>query len=307
MKKILIVGFGSIGSRHLKNFKSLGCSVSIVSRRTLEVTEPVFPNLEVALKQSSPDLVFICTETVDHQMSLDVLVTFGFKGVVVVEKPLFHTSGINFKKYKSLNVKVAYHMRFNPLILKLKNDLQNVQGISSAVAYVGQYLPTWRPQSDFRKNYSAFKEKGGGVLLDLSHELDYCHFLFGDFQKAVGLVQKNSSLEINSDDSVAIQTVSARCPQLSVLLNYTDRITQRFLICNTDEFTVKIDFIAKTYQKNAETINFSTSWEDPYLKMAENILNLGANQLTSFSEGFQLNRMIDQLRLSSSDMKWVQL
>lgn len=308
MKKVLIVGFGSIGNRHLNNFASFGCAMAVVSRRPLELKEPVYSGIGEALPKFQPDIVFICNETIEHSRSLDILAELNFKGLVIVEKPLFHTAEINLSKYESLNVKVAYHMRFNPLIAKLKNDLKTAQGVSSAVAYVGQYLPIWRRSStDYRKNYSAFKEKGGGVLLDLSHELDYCMTLFGDFVSGLGRVEKNSNLEITSDDSVALNTITERCSQLTIHLNYTDRITQRFLICNTDEFTVKIDFIKKTYQKNEEQADMSHDGLDPYLMMADNILNRNGDSMTTFSEGVRLNKVIDQFRASSDQKKWVQL
>ena len=40
------------------------------------------------------------------------------------------------------------------------------------------YLPDWRKKHDFKKNYAVFKSKGGGIILDLSHELDFIYNLF---------------------------------------------------------------------------------------------------------------------------------
>src|SRR5690606_29956228 len=83
----------------------------------------------------------------------------------------------------SAKIEVAYNLRFMPSAIRLKELLteQIVGRIHSVSIEVGQYLPDWRPATDYRKNVSACKKLGGGVLLELSHELDYLTWLFGEF------------------------------------------------------------------------------------------------------------------------------
>lgn len=69
---------------------------------------------------------------------------------------------------------------------------------------IGQYLPDWRPQSDYRRNVSANKGLGGGVLLELSHEFDYLRWLLGDFDKAYCIMRNSGQLEIDVEDCVDI-------------------------------------------------------------------------------------------------------
>jgi predicted dehydrogenase len=66
---------------------------------------------------------------------------------------------------------------------------------------VGQYLPTWRPQSDYRNGVSAKKELGGGVLLELSHEIDYLRWIFGEVDWVSAILTQQSKLEIDVEDS----------------------------------------------------------------------------------------------------------
>jgi len=57
---------------------------------------------------------------------------------------------------------------------------------------VGHFLPLWRPNADYRKSYRSKRWLGGGVDLELSHEIDYCLWLFGDKYKKSQIFRKKS-------------------------------------------------------------------------------------------------------------------
>jgi predicted dehydrogenase len=202
MKSVLIVGFGSIGQRHFKNFKSFGCDVSVVSRRVLTFEGISFSTISQALQEKEFDIIFVCTETSQHKMALDELLKAKFKKQIIVEKPLFDLCDLKDDDYLSLNIHVSYNLRFHPLLQKLKEELKSQKVLSSHI-YVGQYLPTWRPAVDYKKSYSAFSNQGGGVLLDLSHELDFSMWLFGQPLGVFCRSGRWSDLEINSMDTCA--------------------------------------------------------------------------------------------------------
>jgi predicted dehydrogenase len=303
MKKVLIVGFGSIGQRHAANFKKINCSVSIVSRRQIEGEDQVFATLEEGVKNLSPEVVFICTETSQHHANLSVLADLKFAGQVIVEKPIFDLTFKDDSKFTGLNIRVSYNLRFHSLLQYLKNELSK-QKIISAHVYVGQYLPTWRKNVDYRTSYSAFEEKGGGVLLDLSHELDYCQWLFG---KALGVFSVNghfSHLEISSMDTCGLLVKYEQCNMATIQLNYLDRITQRFIIVNTDETTYKVDLIAQKVYKNSDEVSITADGKDTYLRMSENILNQQAAQLTSYAEAVDLMKCMQAAVAANKDKVW---
>ena len=89
--RVLVIGYGSIGSRHTRVLINLGCKVSVLSKRVVEF-EPCYDNLKIALKEEQPDYVVITNKTVEHYSTLLELSRLGYKGIVLVEKPLFHPS-----------------------------------------------------------------------------------------------------------------------------------------------------------------------------------------------------------------------
>ena len=142
--------------------------------------------------------------------------------LIFCEKPLFET-------YRQLDISqnrvyVGYVLRFHPLVQKMKTLLEN-EKIISVHAYCGQYLPTWRKEVDYKTTYSAKKAEGGGVLLDLSHEIDYIQWLFGTMREVQSYQLKISDLEIDSDDCVTCIAKTSHNMIVSVSMDYISKVT----------------------------------------------------------------------------------
>ena len=99
--------------------------------------------------------------------------------------------------------------------------------ILSAHAHVGEWLPGWRPGRDYRDSNSAKKSDGGGVLRDLSHEIDYVLWLFGACRQLVAVAGHSSSLEIDSEDQASLLMKMESDSTVYVHLNYLDRPARR--------------------------------------------------------------------------------
>jgi hypothetical protein len=99
---------------------------------------------------------------------------------------------------------VGYNLRFSPSLQCFRQLLsEGIIGKSLSVrSEVGQYLPSWRPESDYRQGVSARKELGGGALLELSHEIDYLRWIFGEVDWVRATLSQQSKLEIDVEDSV---------------------------------------------------------------------------------------------------------
>lgn len=308
MSRIAVIGFGSIGRRHADNFASLGAEVAVVTGIE-NATFRRFVSVAEMLAAFDPHVVLVCNKTSDHLKTMEALIAAGYSGQIIVEKPVVHDSrNLNSENEKIFScVRVSYNLRFHRVLQNLASEI-SPQKIVSVHAYVGQYLPTWRPNVDYRSSYSAKSSEGGGVLLDLSHEFDFLRWMLGPIRSLVADGGHLSPLEIDSEDTFSLILKTERCSHVSVTLNYTDRITQRFVIVNTTEHSYKADLVARTLSKDGERRSFTEfDGNHSYLAMSEDILENEARGLTGFAEALQIVRVVEAAKQSNELHKWVNL
>ena len=213
LKNILIVGLGSIGLRHLRIARELFPESRIAILRHKENNEipegadEVFFNLSHAIK-FQPEIAIICSPASTHVEISRFLVKQGVH--ILIEKPISNEQkGLKELNYEAVKnncvLTIGYNLRFLPSLNKFKKliDENLIGDIYSIRSEVGQYLPNWR-DTDYRKTVSAQKSLGGGVLLELSHELDYLRWIFGDVESVQAQLSKQSKLEIDVEDTAHI-------------------------------------------------------------------------------------------------------
>ena len=301
-KTVLVSGFGSIGQRHVSILREMGQKVHVFSRRKLQ-EEEYYQNLEAAVSRIEPEYVVIANETSEHESTLKKVLSFEIPKILV-EKPLFSTSIENLPENPKSQVCVAYNLRFHPLLQHLFSEIKE-QSIISVQVYVGQYLPDWRPQQDYRKSYSVSRAQGGGVLRDLSHELDYINWLFGPWQAISALGGHYSSLAGDSDDVFCLLLKMERCPAVSLQMNYLDRCGRREITINTDEHTYHLDLVKQEYKKDQEaSILFSSERDETYRNQHTDMLNNNGKLCCSLQEGLDVLRMIDAAEKSAETETW---
>ena len=300
--KILIAGYGSIGSRHARILKELGAPVAVLSSREIEF-KPNYRTLSEALRNEDPDYVVVANKTSEHFKFLKELDASGFKGIVLMEKPVFYEKPSHqFKNFKGIYV--AYNLRFHPLLLRLKELLAG-ESVISVQCYVGKYLPQWRPETDYKNSYSARRNSGGGVLRDLSHELDYLNWMFGPYKRLTAAGGHLSDLEIDSDDIYCLMIEFEKCPIATVQMNYLDRVPKREIVVITNKSTFKADLIKGTLEINEKTEKFSVELDSTYRLEHQAVLNGNFRSLCSYEEGMEVLRMIEAAEKASHQKVWV--
>jgi len=301
--KTLIIGYGSIGQRHARLLVDLGCKVAIVSHRPIDFSSH-FSNIKQALSNWNPDYVVIANQTSEHRQSLLHLVENNFKGKVLIEKPLMSKlsplPNHNFKL-----VRVAYNLRCHPIMLKLKSLLNNGRESISSTIYVGSYLPNWRPTRDYRNSYSAKKHKGGGVLRDLSHELDYVLWLFGAWKRLTASGGKLSQLKIESEDAFSVLMETKRCPLVSIHMNYLDRTPRRKFLINTQQDSIHIDLIKNTITVNGIKEFISVERDDTYRSEHLAMLSGKKNDLCTLEEANETLYTIESVEHAAKTHTWI--
>ena len=288
--------------RHARLLSELGCETAVVSRRQIDFPT-VYTGLVSAVAVHQPDYVVIANTTGLHHDTLAELSARGFAGRVLVEKPLFnHYKLISVSGFQSISV--AYNLRFHPVILRLR-DLIAGEKVLSVQAYVGQYLPDWRPGTDYRQSYSASARKGGGALRDLSHEFDYLVWLFGSWRAMTALGGHVSSLEIDSDDLFVLLMQTDQCPVVTVQVSYLDRVARRRILVNTECHTIEADLVSGTLAIDGELETLRVERDHTYREMHRAILYEDTAFLCSIEEGLATLKLIEAAELTNQRKEWV--
>jgi predicted dehydrogenase len=141
----------------------------------------------------------------------------------------------------------------------------------------GQWLPDWRPDQDYRKSYSAHRTQGGGVLLDLIHEVDAALWLLGDFEHVDGYAVHASSLEIDSDDCAGILMARGGGPITSVRVDYVSRKPVR-------KYTVVGDRATATWDLRASKIILDDMNGSQSIQLAANAFDVSTTYLSAMRE-----------------------
>jgi predicted dehydrogenase len=233
--KILIAGLGSIGRRHFRNLISLG-EKDIVLLRTRRATLsddeltgfPVETSLEGALQKHKPDAVVVANPT---SMHLDVAIPAAEAGChLLLEKPVSHSlerlDVLQQAAQKSgSRILVGFQFRYHPTLNKAREIIGSgtLGKILTVHAHWGEYLPQWHPWEDYRQSYAARTDLGGGVIVTLTHPLDYLRYLLGDVESLWSFNGHISPLEVDVEDVAEIGLKFSSGAVGGVHVNYFQR------------------------------------------------------------------------------------
>ncbi len=212
--KAVVVGFGSIGKRHVNNLLSISdleiliCTkkkrIDLINKKRCKT----FDSLKDSLKEK-PHIGLVTNVSNLHVETAIKLANAGCH--LFIEKPLSDSMNkvdvlLNIVKKKKLVTLMGCNLRFHGCIRKIKEILSNneIGKIISVHAECGTYLPDWHPYEDYRDSYASRKDLGGGVVLTCIHEIDYLYWFFGDAKEAFSMSGKHSDLKISVDDLSSI-------------------------------------------------------------------------------------------------------
>jgi len=209
--KALVIGYGSIGKRHVENLVSYKNYDVIIVTKQKDIPKmrrvKIFDNLDDAINEK-PEIALITNETRFHIQVATKLAKNGIN--LFIEKPLSDSlKGITtlqkIIKKKKLVTMVGCNFRFFPPIMNIKKIISRneIGRIISVQVENGSYLPDWHPYEDYSKGYAARKKLGGGVILTQIHELDYLRWFFGLVSEVRSFSGKFSDLDIDVDDTSA--------------------------------------------------------------------------------------------------------
>ena len=300
MKNVLIIGNGSIGKRHTRNVVQIGHTAVVltnypgVNSDSVRYTDSLDGLEDV-------DFAIVATPTANHLSDVENLFKKTTCKKVLIEKPISHSikDAVRIKELaKANNAKlyVAYNMRFLESFDLIKNTIEKEkQDIRLVNIVAGQYLPEWRPNADYRKSYSANRSLGGGVDLDLSHEIDYMNWLFGMPKETNPVVRKKlSNLEISSPDFFK-GLYDYNSFMIDVTLDYFRKKERTLKILKENKVLIDADFINKKLIINDKEFNDASLFDFDLSYLSELMEFLGESEtskLTTIDEAISVLNLL---------------
>jgi len=297
--EIVIIGLGSISKKHILSLDALGIIYKIKALRSNRnaTVEKNITNIYDLSEIGHPDFVIISNPTSEHFQTIKSIAEIGLP--MFIEKPAVHsldniTEILALIRQNNLFTYVGCNLRFHPCLKYVKEQLFKTDKVINEVnIYCGSYLPDWRPGQNYKNIYSANLEMGGGVHLDLFHEMDYACWLFGQPNTFKGFSSSKSSLGINAPD-YSNYILSYPSFNISIILNYYRREAKRSLEIVFEENTWYIDLIRHVIYDGegalifeAPNFNILDSYKDQ-MKYFIECLNTQKVPMNTFSESIEI-------------------
>jgi len=279
--KVLIVGLGSIATKHINAIRQLDKDACIYAlRRTTGAEEKERVTNLYSVDEAKAigfDFIIISNPTSEHKRTIDALLTLNCP--LFIEKPVSNTIEMQdtITEIERLNILtyIACNLRFLDSLRYVKEEITKKQKrINEVNVYCGSYLPEWRPNVDFRTSYSSQKDMGGGVQFDLIHELDYVYWLFGQPKNVKKTLRSVSSLNIDAID-YANYCLEYDDFSVGITMNYYRRDYKRTMEILFDDSTWLIDLKQnKIVAGEAEVFNSAQQIIDTYIEQMKYFYHL---------------------------------
>ncbi len=316
MIRVLIIGTGSIGQRHIKALLQNNVN-EIAAFKTnkgyhkklpddLQNKVIVFYDFNEAIAWQ-PTHVVISNPTALHYDYIKLLLPTS--PIIFVEKPVVHDYTLVEKNrvLKTAKGAVGYNLRFHGLFQKIKEiiDSNEFGKPLKAELNVGHYLPFWHPYEDYKTSYAARKELGGGSLRTLSHEIDLSQFIFGPIRKVFAKVYKLSSLKIDVDDTCVLLFETEKCKLIHVNCDFlypeprrsgTIYFANGILYYDYFKGFIKLHIYGN---KNPELIySFNEEQDNQYIHQMKSFITSDFTYLCTFQEGLRVDKIIHLAEVS---------
>lgn len=239
MKNVAVIGLGNIATRHRRNLKQLFPQATLFAMSASgripvdAVTDCDYITASIdELIDSKIELAIIASPATLHAQHAIPLIKAGIP--TLIEKPVVAdvkdiAALQNIIKATKTPVAIGYCLRYLPSGLKVKDILaqKKLGTLYNAFIQIGQYLPDWRPNKDYRDSVSANKHLGGGALLELSHELDYAQWLLGDLTVEHAILRSSKELGLDVEDMADIILRTEQGVINNIHLDFLQRSVQR--------------------------------------------------------------------------------
>ncbi|ABV37707.1 dehydrogenase [Shewanella sediminis HAW-EB3] len=317
MKTIAVIGLGNIAKRHRQNLKLIYPEATIIAlsasgRRPsekIEFADVLLTNL-MSVIESKPELVIVASPAPFHEHHASEFIKRRIP--VLIEKPIASEPQssqrlLELTQEYSAQVMVGYCLRYLSSAIEMKQLLsQNFIGeIYNFTASVGQYLPDWRPNKHYADSVSANESLGGGALLELSHELDYLHWLLGPLELEYAQLRSTKELKLEVEEIADLVLTNQKGTICSLHMDFIQKQPQRECTFIGSKGRLHWDLLANTIthhcSEGTQILCSEPEWDknQMYLNMVtEFIANIqrGKNSTLSLEDANQTVKLIAQIK-----------
>lgn len=267
IKKAIVVGNGNIAARHRKNLKLLLPEVFItavptrgnLSTQKIDNANEVILDLNEAINNKA-DIAIVASPSTFHKKHAVELMLAGVPSLI--EKPLA-SNILDAKQMIKTQLQtgtptcVGYSLRYMPSSIQIKKLLEKkiIGNIYNTFVSVGQFLPNWRPQKNYKETVSAKKILGGGVLLELSHEIDYIQWLLGSMKVDYAQLRNSSELKLEVEELADFVLVSEKGTVCNIHLDFLQKKAHRTCTFIGEKGNLEWDLIKNKIQMLTEEAN----------------------------------------------------
>jgi hypothetical protein len=321
MERIAVIGLGNIAIRHRQNLKSLYpqsvlysmSSSGRVPEETISHCDQVVADIQTLIDYQV-QLVIVASPAPFHACHAIPFIKAGIP--VLIEKPVASNAedaqaiADAVKAYQT-PVGVGYCLRYLPSAQRMKQLLLSgrIGHLYNVFVETGQYLPDWRPAKDFRDSVSANAHLGGGALLELSHELDYCQWLLGELDARHAILRSSDELGLDVEDSADVLSLTEQKAVVNIHLDFLQRKVQRKCRLTGSQGALEWDLIRNEIILSSANGGNKTVYSEPdwdknqmYLNMPKAFIQRVAEPqsesetLASVEEAVSTVRLIEQIK-----------
>jgi predicted dehydrogenase len=317
MQRVAVIGLGNIAKRHRYNLKQLFPNATLfalsASGRTPKADvsdcDHLVSDIE-ALLAARIELAIVASPAPFHAEHALPLISAGIP--VLIEKPVV-TEGsdidslIAAAELSGTPVAVGYCLRYLPSAQKMHQLIteQKLGKLYNINIEIGQYLPDWRPGKDFRNSVSANAHLGGGALNELSHELDYARWLFGELCVKAAILRSSDAFNLNVEDCVDLLAISEQGVVASVHMDFLQRAVHRCCRVVGVEGALEWDLLKNSIifcnSNGSEILYAEPEWSKSlmYLEMLRDFIRMikgEAHHCISLGDAGKTVRLIQKIR-----------
>jgi len=320
VERIAVIALGSIGRRHLRLISQIRPEIEIIVVRSgygpAWQEEKLATKIVTSVEEAIQWGIQAAIVSSPASLHLEQAIKLAKSGVhLLIEKPLSNTlEGID-ELLKTGNengiiVQIGYVLRYESGAIKFKQWLidKHIGEILHARIVCGSYLPDWRPEQNYRKTVSASQELGGGVLLELSHELDYLHWFFGKPIDVQAKLRNSGTLDINVEDQVDLLLTSSESYPIIVQLDFNRRRTVRQcqVILTEGELiwnATKNEVMWSPFDDEPVVYQYNNERDYTYIKQIESFLESvekNKKPVVTIHDGVAVLQLIEAVRISNT-------